>query len=118
MSDSTLILSLAGFAFMMTVIWGGPLIRILKHFKVGKIIRVEEPSRHFTKMGTPTMGGIMIILPVLLITVLLNAGAALVVAGKAATLKEGVDLAARSIDQGRAAAVLARLVAESNLQAA
>jgi anthranilate phosphoribosyltransferase len=50
-------------------------------------------------------------------TVLLNAGAALVVAGKAATLKEGVDLAARSIDQGRAAAVLARLVAESNLQA-
>ena len=73
MSDSTLILSLAGFAFMMTVIWGGPLIRILKHFKVGKIIRVEEPSRHFTKMGTPTMGGVMILLPVALITILLNA---------------------------------------------
>ncbi len=73
MSDSTLVLSLAGFAFMMTVIWGGPLIRILKHFKVGKIIRVEEPSKHFTKMGTPTMGGVMILLPVALITVMLNA---------------------------------------------
>jgi anthranilate phosphoribosyltransferase len=48
-------------------------------------------------------------------TVLLNAGASLVVAEKADTLRDGVDLAARSIDQGRAAAVLARLVAESNL---
>jgi phospho-N-acetylmuramoyl-pentapeptide-transferase len=73
MSNSTLALSLAALAFMMTVIWGGPLLRILRYFKVGKIIRVEEPSRHFTKMGTPTMGGVMIILPVALITVLLNA---------------------------------------------
>lgn len=73
MSNSTLVLSLAALAFMMTVIWGGPLLRILKHFKIGKIIRVEEPTRHFIKMGTPTMGGVMIILPVALITVMLNA---------------------------------------------
>lgn len=73
MNNSTLVLSLAALAFMMTVIWGGPLLRILKHFKVGKIIRVEEPSHHFTKMGTPTMGGLMILLPVALITVMLNA---------------------------------------------
>jgi len=58
---------------MMTVIWGGPLLRILRHYKIGKIIRVEEPSRHAIKMGTPTMGGVMIIVPVLLLTVLLNA---------------------------------------------
>jgi phospho-N-acetylmuramoyl-pentapeptide-transferase len=56
----------------MTVIWGGPLLRILRRFKIGKQIRVEEPGRHFIKMGTPTMGGVMIILPVALITVLLN----------------------------------------------
>ncbi len=73
MNDSTLALSLAGLAFMMTVIWGGPLLRILRHFKVGKIIRVEEPGAHMVKMGTPTMGGLMIILPLTLITVLLNA---------------------------------------------
>ncbi len=73
MSNSALALSLAGLAFMMTVIWGGPLLRILRHFKVGKIIRVEEPGAHMVKMGTPTMGGVMIILPVALITVLLNA---------------------------------------------
>ena len=58
---------------MMTVIWGGPLLRILRHFKVGKLIRIEEPSRHFTKMGTPTMGGVMIIVPVAMLTILLNA---------------------------------------------
>lgn len=73
MSETAFALSLAGLAFMMTVIWGGPLLRILRHFKIGKIIRVEEPGRHFTKMGTPTMGGVMIILPVALLTIMLNA---------------------------------------------
>ena len=72
MNDTALALSLAGLAFMMTVIWGGPLLRILRHFKIGKQIRVEEPGTHFVKMGTPTMGGVMIIQPVALITVLLN----------------------------------------------
>jgi phospho-N-acetylmuramoyl-pentapeptide-transferase len=73
MKQVALNLSLAGLAFVMTVIWGGPLLRILRHFRMGKIIRVEEPSQHAVKMGTPTMGGIMFILPVLLLTVLLNA---------------------------------------------
>jgi phospho-N-acetylmuramoyl-pentapeptide-transferase len=73
MNNTALALSLAGLAFMMTVIWGGPLLRILRHFKIGKQIRVEEPGGHFVKMGTPTMGGVMFILPVTLITVMLNA---------------------------------------------
>jgi anthranilate phosphoribosyltransferase len=47
-------------------------------------------------------------------TVLLNAGAALVVAGKAKTVTEGVALAARSIDEGRARDRLKRLIAVSN----
>ncbi|PJH74823.1 MAG: phospho-N-acetylmuramoyl-pentapeptide-transferase, partial [Anaerolineae bacterium CG_4_9_14_0_8_um_filter_58_9] len=42
---------------------------------IGKIIRVEEPGKHMVKMGTPTMGGVMVTLPVLLLTVLLNAAA-------------------------------------------
>ncbi len=73
MKDSTLALSLAGLSFMLTVIWGGPLLRVLRYFKIGKLIRVEGPDRHFNKMGTPTMGGVMIILPVLMLTGLLNA---------------------------------------------
>jgi anthranilate phosphoribosyltransferase len=47
-------------------------------------------------------------------TVLLNAGAALIVAGKAASLDEGVALAAASIDQGLAHERLDRLVAITN----
>lgn len=73
MRDIALSLSLAGLAFIMTAIWGGPLLRILRHFKIGKIIRVEEPGSHGIKMGTPTMGGVMFILPVLLLSGLLNA---------------------------------------------
>jgi anthranilate phosphoribosyltransferase len=47
-------------------------------------------------------------------TVLLNAGAALVIAGKAKTVTEGVRLAAAAIDEGRARDRLDRLVAASN----
>jgi phospho-N-acetylmuramoyl-pentapeptide-transferase len=72
---STLAVSLTGLSFMLTVIWGGPLLRVLRHYKIGKLIRVEEPGKHMVKMGTPTMGGVMVILPVLLLTVLLNAAA-------------------------------------------
>jgi anthranilate phosphoribosyltransferase len=46
--------------------------------------------------------------------VLLNAGAALLVAGKAQSIKQGVMLAASAIDDGRAAAALDRLVAVTN----
>ncbi len=50
--------------------------------------------------------------------VLLNSGAALVVAGKAQDLKEGVALAALSIDGGAALAVLRKVIAVSNGQPA
>jgi anthranilate phosphoribosyltransferase len=45
--------------------------------------------------------------------VLLNAGAALIIAGKAETLPEGVGKAAASIDEGRALAALEALIAAS-----
>ncbi len=45
--------------------------------------------------------------------VLLNAAAALEVAGAAASMAEGLELAARSIDEGRAAEVLERWIAVS-----
>ena len=73
MNHTALVLGLAMFSFAMTVIWGVPLLRVLRHFRVGKIIRVEEPDQHRVKMGTPTMGGVLFILPVLLLAGLLNA---------------------------------------------
>lgn len=48
---------------------------------------------------------------------LLNAGAALVIAGKAEALREGVDIAALAIDNGAAFAALEKLVAVSNAHA-
>ena len=50
--------------------------------------------------------------------VLLNAAAALIVAGKAADLKAGAALGADAIDSGKAALVLERLIAVSNGRAA
>ncbi|MEP1902416.1 MAG: hypothetical protein ABJJ29_02230 [Nitratireductor sp.] len=47
---------------------------------------------------------------------LLNAAGALVVAGKASSLEDGVALAAESIDSGAASKVLERLVQQTNNQ--
>jgi anthranilate phosphoribosyltransferase len=46
--------------------------------------------------------------------VLLNAGASLLIAGRVATIPEGIDMAREAIDSGRAAAVLEALVKTSH----
>ncbi len=50
-----------GVAFLFTVLCGGPLIRLLRHYKIGKLIRIDGPQSHMAKMGTPTMGGILFV---------------------------------------------------------
>ncbi len=92
MSPTSMSMALAGLSFMLTLIWGTPLLRVLRYYKIGESIRVEGPRRHFSKMGTPTMGGVMIVLPVVLITVLLNASSLLnvKVLGRSVLLPVGV----------------------------
>jgi phospho-N-acetylmuramoyl-pentapeptide-transferase len=65
-------LTLGTIAFLLAVIWGRPLINLLRELKIGKGIRIEGPSTHQVKKGTPTMGGLMILIPVLVITGVLN----------------------------------------------
>ncbi|CAN5809669.1 phospho-N-acetylmuramoyl-pentapeptide-transferase [soil metagenome] len=65
-------LTLGTVSFFIAVIWGNPLIALLKRWGIGKQIRVELPGGHQTKTGTPTMGGILVVVPVLLITGILN----------------------------------------------
>ncbi|GAB4535490.1 MAG: phospho-N-acetylmuramoyl-pentapeptide-transferase [Anaerolineae bacterium] len=65
-------LALGTIAFLLAVIWGKPFINLLRRLRIGKQIRIEEPTMHQIKMGTPTMGGLMIIIPVLVITGVLN----------------------------------------------
>jgi len=73
MENTSVAIALSGLSFIMTAIWGEPLIRILNAWRIGKIIRQDGPDEHSAKMGTPTMGGFMILVPVTLITVLFNA---------------------------------------------
>jgi len=65
-------LTLGTVSFFIAVFWGKPLITLLKRWGIGKQIRVEEPGSRQVKTGTPTMGGILIVVPVLLITGVLN----------------------------------------------
>ena len=73
MSDTSVAIAISGLSFMMTIIWGDPLIRLLKAWHIGKIIRLDGPDQHILKTGTPTMGGFMILIPVTLLTVIFNA---------------------------------------------
>jgi phospho-N-acetylmuramoyl-pentapeptide-transferase len=72
MSQTAIALSLGAITFLLSVIWGGPMIRILRMLHIGEQIRIEGPQRHFTKLGTPTMGGWLFIVPILLLTGVLN----------------------------------------------
>ena len=65
-------LILASISFLLAVVWGPLLIRILRHYGIGKRIRIDGPRSHAYKQGTPTMGGLMIVVPVVLITLALN----------------------------------------------
>jgi phospho-N-acetylmuramoyl-pentapeptide-transferase len=73
MENTSVAIAVTGLSFMMTVIWGTPLIRLLKAWRIGKIIREDMPDQHTGKTGIPTMGGIMFLIPVTLLTVLFNA---------------------------------------------
>jgi phospho-N-acetylmuramoyl-pentapeptide-transferase len=94
MTQIALAIGLAGVSFLLAVIWGPPLLRVLMHFNIGETIRVEGPERHFTKLGTPTMGGIMIVVPVTLVTLLMNAASLIgfTVTGRSILLPLGVML--------------------------
>ena len=65
-------LTLGGVTFLLAVIWGGPLVEIQRRLNLGKQIRIEGPTTHQTKMGTPAMGGILIVVWVLVISLVIN----------------------------------------------
>lgn len=52
-------------AFSTVLFAGKPFIKFLKGKKLGESIREEGPESHFSKKGTPTMGGVLIVLSVL-----------------------------------------------------
>lgn len=54
-------------ACLISILCGRPLIKLLKKWRIGKQIRIEGPSTHQVKTGTPTMGGVMFVGTVLVL---------------------------------------------------
>src|SRR5271169_2972295 len=57
-------------ALFLCLILGPWLIAKLREFQIGQYIREEGPKSHQKKAGTPTMGGILIIISILIPTLL------------------------------------------------
>ncbi|WP_053956890.1 phospho-N-acetylmuramoyl-pentapeptide-transferase [Inediibacterium massiliense] len=55
-------------SFLITLILGPLVIPILQRLKVGQSIRDEGPKSHMKKSGTPTMGGLIMIVAILITT--------------------------------------------------
>jgi phospho-N-acetylmuramoyl-pentapeptide-transferase len=57
-------------ALVMSLVLGPSIIRQLSSHRVGQVIRNDGPQSHFSKAGTPTMGGTLVLIAVLLSTLL------------------------------------------------
>src|ERR687893_2975770 len=57
-------------ALLISLVFGGRVIRALRNLNVGQQIREEGPQAHAAKRGTPTMGGVLVIGSVLISTLL------------------------------------------------
>lgn len=65
-------LGLSGLAFVMALTIGRPYIEFLRARNIGKQIRIEGPQGHQVKTGTPTMGGVIFTLTVVVLTIIFN----------------------------------------------
>lgn len=54
-------------AFIATFVVGIFVMPILKKFKVGQVVRDDGPKEHLKKQGTPTMGGIIMLIVLVVI---------------------------------------------------
>ncbi len=57
-------------ALLLALVLGPPMIRLLRRRQIGQSIREAGPKSHLSKAGTPTMGGLLILLAVIVATFL------------------------------------------------
>ncbi|WP_455204726.1 phospho-N-acetylmuramoyl-pentapeptide-transferase [Kaarinaea lacus] len=57
-------------ALVISFVVGPTMIRKLSHYQIGQPIRDDGPETHFSKAGTPTMGGALILVAVAISTLL------------------------------------------------
>jgi len=58
--------------FIGTVILGFIVIPILKKLKIGQVVRDDGPQTHLKKSGTPTMGGIIMLIVIMIISFVIS----------------------------------------------
>lgn len=63
-----------GVAALITGLLMPPFIRLMKHEGLGQQVRADGPKRHLVKQGTPTMGGVIILLGIVVTTLLMAPG--------------------------------------------
>lgn len=66
MQDSIQVIRVITVSFLIVLFLGPVVIPLLKRLKVGQSIREEGPKSHMIKSGTPTMGGVLIILGIII----------------------------------------------------
>ena len=59
-------------SFVLTIILGIIIIPILRKHKVGQVVRDDGPKEHLKKSGTPTMGGIIMLIAIIVISVVVS----------------------------------------------
>ncbi len=57
-------------ALCLSLLVGPPMIARLSRYQIGQVVRTEGPSSHLPKAGTPTMGGALIIVAIVVSTLL------------------------------------------------
>ena len=57
-------------ALIVSLIIGPTLIKKLNDHQIGQVVREDGPETHFSKAGTPTMGGALILVSILFSTLL------------------------------------------------
>ncbi len=67
--DTTILMSVI-ISFAISVLLGPVVIPFLRRLKVGQTVRNEGPKEHLKKNGTPTMGGILILVSVVFTSIL------------------------------------------------
>ncbi len=54
--------------FVLTLLTGPVLIPLLTRFKFGQTVRDDGPATHLKKTGTPTMGGVIFLIPIIIMS--------------------------------------------------
>ncbi|CQR47792.1 Phospho-N-acetylmuramoyl-pentapeptide-transferase [Paraliobacillus sp. PM-2] len=71
MNEYILIITMS-IAFLITVLLSPIFIPFLRRLKFGQSIREEGPQSHMKKTGTPTMGGVMIVISIIATTIIMT----------------------------------------------